>query len=415
MELFVAISSETIELKFNSTPHIILRNCAIYHLLFYIILLSLIRNSQTAKYTQYPPKIEYNDVSGKSQTLDVISYLSTFLYSIAIQKESNLNYTHLQEFFNVINTNDELNYYFQYAQKLQDQHLNNIINIMASHKMCLNPNSTDIIKQFGYYIDLEKKKHTTSWPLTDINHWFWCPPYHDFDLFTVTNDDTRNGMNNVVGESILQRVGHNRIQHNMHTRLYNCNYELLFRAIYIPWKHVQDEDQISYTKNVQSFTLNPAGIIPVLSAHGERNKDYYDPKKYFILIMIAPIRLLGWNKMATVNFAYQIIDPRIPFIEEEIILPPFTRYNFVYLDDSASNYVFCNRNITPISSLIYSRVVRKWRNVMSEEALYYNIVQLSMHLVKTTKLKDHRIQFRFIDVENSNIATWKEWYKCVLP
>eukprot|EP01084_Bolivina_argentea_P312280 540636_1 len=264
----------------------------------------------------------------------------------------------------------------------------------------------------SYFLDLQKRKNYTAWSVDDFKHWFWTLEFDDFDEFSITMNESMQEA--CPTRHMLGQIGHGRLPVTPQ-RLYNCNYELLYRALYIPYRNT-DENMISFTKNIQSFTLIPGGTVQPLLQHRRNFEQYSNSEQYFIVVMIAPINLLSWNKMASLNFAYQTIDPVVPSCEKEIILPPFTRYKFVELDNTGNYFVVYDKEkVQPISTEIFERVVNKWDNIISEEALFHYTMQSANEILLSSGLENYEVEFRYIDVQNSHIADWSEWYKHILP
>ena len=336
----------------------------------------------------------------------MIGYFATFLYSIAIQKELNLSFMdHGPEFLELLNK-DEIKLVLR--------------RIESKHEVELElPLNGRITRYFGksatdYFYDLMEHKHERAWRLDVFRDWCWTSEFHDYSKMTIEQGDSMN--------DIYQRITHRKVPASPKPA-YNPHHALLFRALFVPIEI--DEHKLSFTQNVQSFSLSATGMVPALRIHTELDTELLDPKKYQIVIMILPLHLLSWNQMASMHFAYMMIDPVVPHFEKEIILPPFSIFKWIQFKDWSGR---CHNNINAqaaranpegLSPSVMSGVVRKWghQSLLSATSLFFNVVTAIDAIVAADFMptqQEHVIQVRFVDMKRSEIADWKEWYLPVL-
>eukprot|EP01084_Bolivina_argentea_P276493 471784_1 len=282
-------------------------------------------------------QITYTDiVHGKhffrveTNYLNIFSYLTVFLYAVAIQKESQLNQTHMHEFMHLIN---------------QSVHTPFIYNKI--------------------------------WNLKDTTHWIWSMEY------------TQNVL--------------------------NSDYQYIFRGLFMPIS-TDNEHKLSYTQNMQSFSLDSDGVYQVLDHHRSSSNTaerYWSESQYKIVLLIAPLQLInGWKKLVPLRFPYLFVNEWASMLEKEVILPPFTKYSWIQMNLK----LFVNVNYTSDpKQLNYCALhaIQVWKNhkrrLMNVQLLLNNIWSLISYLPR------YQFEIRFIDVQKSRIAYWKDWYQLITP
>ncbi len=356
------------------------------------------------------------------------AFMATFLFSVAIQEKSDLNQGNLAEFLDLFNNNKEVQQYTEIHYRDILKHDKYVLRYLKQNNISTH-----------FHHDLAKRKRSTNWNVDELSQWIFATEFDDLKGYSVHSAPAnysdldgilQDALDEIVSVDLIRdidlespAVPMRNVASVDSNALYNSQYQLIFRALFIPVQRDEAiEASLEYTKNMQSFSLSTFGMCSVMSVHCQIKQEFLDPTKYKIMVVVAPLKLIGWKKLCPMKFAYDHITPTVGLIEKEVVLPPFTRYKFLRLRClnrmvGAVGINHVRKDADALSIGVLNEVIQHWNGGsadcgVSVHHLQYKLAQIIVGM--NALFAKHERQFRFMDVANSDISEWQDWYNIVL-